>query len=157
MSRKKTGRPSGRGRGGGVTAAPEGPYVSVFCVGTPASPHSKWRIASFHPDVHEGSVVWMPLPRHYFEPASPHGIRVAGAVSQRLDGDRWIPQSESDYDYYQSTFRMRWSIECRECGMRKVIASPPAYYPVFTALAQLSIREVELIHLIHSARHADPH
>lgn len=155
MSRKKSGERSARGRRGGVTATPETPYVSVFCVGDVKSPHAKWRIATFHPDVHEQELVWIPYPRLYFEPGSPDGTRVSGKVSQRLDGDNWIPQDDREYDYYQPTFRIRWSIGCRECGMRKVIASPSDYYPVFTALAQLGMQEIELNHLLHSNRHTN--
>lgn len=157
MSRKKSGRTTGRGRGGGVTSVDDGPYVSVFCAGTEAAPHEKWRIATFYPDAFEGEVIWMSHARSYYDPSSHFTIHVAGSVTQRLEGDTWIATTSRDHDIHSPSFRTRWNLECRQCGLRKVVAQPRTFYPVFTALAQLQIPEVELLHLIHSGRHADSH
>lgn len=155
MSRKKTGSGTGRRRAGSVGTAPDHPYVSVFCDGTATGRrHEKWRIATFHPDVHNDEVLWLPAGKHYFEPGVEHGIPIVNSVSQRLDGDTWIPTGDRDFDYDKPEFRVRWKIKCRECGAAKVTARPSAFYPVFNALAELNIREIDLAHLIHSERHA---
>ncbi|MEN0023241.1 MAG: hypothetical protein AAGC61_08155 [Microbacterium sp.] len=139
-----------------MTSVGDGPYVSVFCVGTPEAPHDKWRIATFYPDVFGDGVIWMPHQRSYYEPGVARTIHIAGSVSQRLDGNAWIPVGDRSYNYDSPTFRMRWNVGCRECGMRKVIAAPKTFYPAFTALAQAGIREIELLHLIHSSPRTEP-
>ncbi|WP_136056815.1 hypothetical protein [Microbacterium sp. K24] len=155
MSRKKTGTGDARRRAGRVGNDPDQPYVSVFCDGTvKGQPHEKWRIATFHPDRLNSELVWLPAGKHYFEPGVDHGIPIVNSVSQRLDGDTWVSNSDRDLDYYKPEFRVRWNIKCQECGASKVTAAPSTLYPAFTALAQLNIREIELAHLIYSERHA---
>ena len=155
MSRKKSGQPTGRGRGGVVTSKPD-VYVSVYCSGTPEHPHGKWRIASFHPEMHDGRVVWRPFYGQYYEPESPYAIRVAGNVAQWLDGDKWVSQRDHDPEvFYGAEFRVRWNLACRECGMRRAIAKPSDYYDALTALAQVRVAELELLHFVHAKRHAE--
>lgn len=155
MSRKKLGRETGRGRGAAVYSRPE-VYASVYCVGTTDKPHPKWRIASFHPEIHNGDLVWHAFNGSYYEPETTRAVHVAGGVSQWLEGDRWVSHTDHAPDVFQSEqFRVRWNLRCRECGMSRAVADPSAMYDAFTALAQLQIPEIELIHLVHAQRHAD--
>jgi len=151
VSRKKSGKTTGRMRGPSVTARPDSPYVSVFCSGTTARAHEKWRIASFFPEVHEEVIVWHDFGPNYYEPDSPIAIRVAGTISQWLVGDRWISRDDHDADVFsEPAFRVRWSLGCGVCGMRKVIAPPSTFYEKFNLMAQLGIKEVGLSHLVNS-------
>lgn len=158
MSRKKSGRATGRMQGGVVYSKPD-IYVSVYCVGTPGTPehpHDKWRIASFYPYVHDDEIVWRSFSENYYEPESPYALHISGNVSQQLNGNEWVSVGDVDPGViYGTDFRLRWNLACGRCGMRRTIATPSDFYEEFTALAQLQIPELELIHLVHAQRNAE--
>lgn len=157
MSRKKTGKETGRMRSSNVVySRPNTPYVSVYCSGSPSGTHAKAPIASFYPEVHADAIVWLAVLGSYYDPSLPHAVPVAKDVSQWLDGDTWVRKEGHDPGiFYSEGFRVRWDLECPQCGLRRVIATPSSLYEPFTAIAQLRLPEIELMHLVHSQRRAE--
>lgn len=151
MSRKKYGS-TAQGRSSQGSARPE-VYVSVYCAGTADAPHDKWRIGSLFPEIYDGAIVWHAFNGFYYEPASSHGVPISGRVSQWLEGNSWVSHRKGSHDrdvFNKDDFRVRWNFACETCKMRQPIARPADYYESFTAVAQLGVFEIELLHLIHA-------
>lgn len=150
MTRKKSGRPTGRGSGG-VTHNPP-VYVSIYCTGD-TSAHDKWMIASVVPEVSGSNIVWHVSPRAYHDPTASAAQRTAVTVAQWLVGDQWLSHEDAPREVFNDPrFRVRWNLECGICHLKRTIATPAELYPALTTLAQLQIREVELNHLVHANR-----
>lgn len=152
MSRKKSGRtirPSTP-----VPIVDEIPYVSVYCDGISVGDHEKWLIASFLPDVKNGSLVWHPDPVGYRDPKTARITPIARDVVQWLDGDAWVskaPMAHDPYLFYKESFRVRWTLRCATCGLSRAAKSPELFYAPFATMANLNIKEVRLAHLVHAS------
>ncbi|KEP75777.1 hypothetical protein HR12_23510 [Microbacterium sp. SUBG005] len=137
MSRKKNWYQ--RTRRGGEThiRLGEGPYVSVFCRGSDAHPHAKYRVCSFVPSDQPGVSSWVNNPSGYAEHDKEHYFRIVPGISQWLIGDAWLSQPERRDHRYDDAFRERWVLTCPTCGVTKPFAQPASLSTAISALASL--------------------
>jgi len=155
MTRKK----NGGSRGSAPSFSSDHPYLSVFCIGREArdenerEEHVKWRIATLVPIERNDVATWAVSPTGYTEPVREGLVMttpIAGRVVQWLIGNVWVPADKSPFASSLADHRERWNLLCGQCGLASVIANPSAFYPSLDQLSSAGVREVELLHFVHS-------
>jgi len=137
MSRKKNWYKRTRRGGEANVRIGEGPYVSVYCRGSNAQPHAKFRIGSFVPSDQPGPLRWVNSHSGYAEHGKERYFRVVPGISQWLVGNVWLNEHERRDQRDNDAFRERWVLGCPTCGLSKPYAEPAVLSSAISALALL--------------------
>jgi len=133
------------------SADPTAKYVSIFCEGTEANPHSIWRIGTYRPerdiDAPAGApAYWSESKTGYQSPESDTLIPINGKSIARLAGDKHVSREESRRNpdaLNQGDSRTRFRFECGVC--KKLVARrAEAVFPLFDKLSSVGVSVLSL-------------
>lgn len=150
MSRTKRGKGAKRSSAGEVFYRTAPAFLSVYCTGADAAPHTKWLIASLVPRAQDGAMIWVVDEVGYHDPQSGRVLPVAGTAAQFLVGNEWVDVRAGEA--HSPGFRVRWHFRCgvATCRIQRNVSNPSSLYPSITEAVAAGFREIELTHLVHA-------
>lgn len=162
MVRRKTGKNPQSHTNQNSFSLDDGRYVSIYCRGTIAAAHEKYRVGSLRADIRDGELFWSVVESGYAEAGADGLTPIKPRITQWLDGNDYLhraasgnPLREGESDtsvFYKESFRTSWLFSCETCGEHHKVPRPREIYPVLTAIftkyGESGVLEISLRELI---------